>query len=63
MFLRPQKLSYEERMARRLLGPQGPISMFDQGDAFEPHPVQVRIDCTGSAPTIAIKKMTGTVVL
>ncbi|TNM99010.1 hypothetical protein fugu_013574 [Takifugu bimaculatus] len=35
-----QKLSYEERMARRLLGPEGPISMFDQGGVFEPQPVQ-----------------------
>lgn len=30
-------------MARRLLGPEGPISMFDQENAFESQPVQVLI--------------------
>lgn len=28
-------------MARRLLGPEGPSSIFDQGNAFESQPVKV----------------------
>lgn len=30
-------------MARRLLGPEGPIGMFDQGNAFDSQRVQVLI--------------------
>lgn len=28
-------------MARRLLGPEGPVSMFDQGNLLESQPLQV----------------------
>ncbi|CAG00683.1 unnamed protein product, partial [Tetraodon nigroviridis] len=42
-----QKLSYEEKMARRLLGPEGSISMSDQGYAFESQPVSPEGKYTG----------------